>query len=104
MLLSTIYTAHWSWNICVSILILNQKFLDFTLYIYINSKKMDSQNSMAYNAGQAKGETQEKASNLMDRAGNAAESAKESTKEAGQQMKAKAQGAADTVKDAVNKN
>ncbi|KAJ6369761.1 hypothetical protein OIU76_028080 [Salix suchowensis] len=32
---------------------------------------------MSYQAGQAKGQTQEKASTLMDKAGNAAQSAKE---------------------------
>ncbi|XP_061359019.1 stress-induced protein KIN2-like [Gastrolobium bilobum] len=64
---------------------------------------MDS-NQMSYNAGQAKGQTQEKASNMMDQAGNAAQSAKESMQEAGQQMKAKAQGAADAVKNATGMN
>ncbi|XP_061362096.1 late embryogenesis abundant protein 2-like [Gastrolobium bilobum] len=58
---------------------------------------------MSYNAGVAKGQTQEKASNLMDKASNTAQSAKESMQEAGQQMKAKAQGAADAVKDTINK-
>ncbi|RDX88761.1 hypothetical protein CR513_29583, partial [Mucuna pruriens] len=65
--------------------------------------KMDSQ-KMSYNAGQAKGETQEKASSMMDKANNAAQSAQESLHEAGQQMKAKAQGAADAVKNATGMN
>ena len=40
----------------------------------------------------------------MDKAGDTAQSAKESMQEAGQQMKAKAQGAADAVKDATGMN
>lgn len=40
---------------------------------------------------------------MMDKASNAAQSTKESVQEAGQQMMAKAQGATDAVKDAVNK-
>ncbi|KAK9105459.1 hypothetical protein Scep_022303 [Stephania cephalantha] len=40
---------------------------------------------------------------MVDNACDTAKSAKESCQEAGQQMKAKAQGAADAVKDAVNK-
>lgn len=40
----------------------------------------------------------------MDKAGDAAQLAKESMQEAGQQMKAKAQGAADAVKDATGTN
>ncbi|KAE9595248.1 hypothetical protein Lalb_Chr17g0336681 [Lupinus albus] len=35
----------------------------------------------SYNAGVAKGQTQEKASNMMDQASNAAQSAKESCQE-----------------------
>ncbi|XP_020213471.1 late embryogenesis abundant protein 19-like [Cajanus cajan] len=63
---------------------------------------MDSQKA-SYNAGVAKGQTEEKASNMMDKASNAAQSAQDSMQEAGQQMKAKAQGAADAMKDGVNK-
>ncbi|GMY24509.1 late embryogenesis abundant protein 2-like [Fagus crenata] len=62
---------------------------------------MDNSQNTSYQAGQVKGQTQEKASNMMDKAGNIAQSAKESSQEAGQQVKAKAQGAADVVKDAV---
>lgn len=40
---------------------------------------------------------QEKVSNMMDKAGDAAQSAKESIQEVGQQMKAKAQRGADAV-------
>ncbi|XP_057436240.1 stress-induced protein KIN2-like [Lotus japonicus] len=64
---------------------------------------MDSQ-KMSYNAGQAKGQAEEKTSNLMDMASNAAQSAKETVQGAGQQIKASAQGAADAVKNATGMN
>ncbi|KAH1215562.1 hypothetical protein GmHk_13G036671 [Glycine max] len=84
---------------------------------------MDSQN-MSYNAGQAKGQAQflhvlddiensrtsifvllqEKAGNMMDKASSAAQSAQNSMQQAGQQMQAKAQGAADAVKNATGMN
>uniref|UniRef100_A0A0R0GVC3 Stress-induced protein KIN2-like n=2 Tax=Glycine subgen. Soja TaxID=1462606 RepID=A0A0R0GVC3_SOYBN len=72
---------------------------------------MDSQN-MSNNAGQAKGQAQtrffvllqEKANTVMDKASNAAQSAQESLQEVGQQMQAKAQGAADAVKNATGMN
>ncbi|XP_022939642.1 LOW QUALITY PROTEIN: late embryogenesis abundant protein 2-like [Cucurbita moschata] len=57
----------------------------------------DNSSQMSYRVGEAKGQTQEKVSNMNDTV------AKESVQETGQQMKAKAQGAADAVKDAVNK-
>ncbi|KAG6743065.1 uncharacterized protein [Populus alba] len=38
----------------------------------------DNTQKMSFQAGEAKGQTQEKASNLVDKAGNAAQSAKES--------------------------
>ena len=41
---------------------------------------------------------------MMEKASDAAQSAKESIQEGGQQMKAKAQGAADAVKDATGMN
>lgn len=41
---------------------------------------------------------------MMDKAGDAAQSAKESMQETGQQIKAKAQGATDAVKDATGMN
>ncbi|CAA2960270.1 Hypothetical predicted protein [Olea europaea subsp. europaea] len=47
--------------------------------------------------------SKEKSSQVMDKISNTAQSAKDSMQEAGQQMKAKAQGAADAVKDSVNK-
>ncbi|KAL1565294.1 stress-induced protein KIN1-like [Salvia divinorum] len=58
----------------------------------------------SYQAGQAKGQAQEKGNQLLDKAGNAAQSVKESCQNAGQQAQAKAQGAVDAVKDAVNSN
>ncbi|XP_019095808.1 PREDICTED: late embryogenesis abundant protein 2-like [Camelina sativa] len=60
--------------------------------------------SMSFNAGQAKGQTQEKASNLVDKASNAAQSAKESLQEGGQQLKQKAQGASEAIKDKTGIN
>ncbi|OMO88524.1 hypothetical protein CCACVL1_08340 [Corchorus capsularis] len=62
-----------------------------------------SQN-LSYQAGEAKGQAQEKASNLMDRASGAAQSAKESMQETGNQLMAKAQGAKEAVKDATGMN
>ncbi|XP_062153499.1 stress-induced protein KIN2-like [Alnus glutinosa] len=64
----------------------------------------DNSQNMSYQAGEAKGQTQEKASGMMDKAGNAAQSAKESSQQAGQQMKDKTQGAAESVKNAVGMN
>ncbi|XP_019056431.1 PREDICTED: late embryogenesis abundant protein 2-like [Tarenaya hassleriana] len=64
----------------------------------------DNSNKMSFQAGQAKGQTQEKASNMMEKASNAAQSAKDSMNETGQQMKAKAQGAVDAVKNATGMN
>ncbi|GMY24483.1 ABA-inducible protein [Fagus crenata] len=62
---------------------------------------MDKSQNTCFQAGQAKGQTQEKTSNLMEKAGNAGQSAKETCLEAGKQVPAKAQGAANTAKDAV---
>ncbi|XP_004141486.1 late embryogenesis abundant protein 2 [Cucumis sativus] len=64
----------------------------------------DSSQKMSYQAGEAKGQVEEKASNLMDNANNAAQSAKETIQEAGQQVMAKAQGAAEAIKDATGMN
>ncbi|KAG5247471.1 late embryogenesis abundant protein [Salix suchowensis] len=87
----------------------------------------DNSQKMSYQAGEVKGQAQEKASTLMDRAGNpaqsakesvqekkastlmdragnAAQSAKESVQEAGQQVGAKAQGAVEGVKNATGMN
>ncbi|KAK9683269.1 hypothetical protein RND81_10G128000 [Saponaria officinalis] len=41
---------------------------------------------------------------MMDKASNAAQSAKEPCQDAGAQMQAKAQGAADAIKDATGMN
>ncbi|KAL3627208.1 hypothetical protein CASFOL_028571 [Castilleja foliolosa] len=65
---------------------------------------MDNSNNMSYQAGQAKGQAQEKGNQMMDKASNAAQSAKESMQETGQQVKAKAQGAVDSVKNATGAN
>ncbi|XP_065858803.1 stress-induced protein KIN2-like [Euphorbia lathyris] len=59
---------------------------------------------MAFNAGEAKGQSQEKANTVMDKASNVAQSAKESVQEAGQQVKATAQGTVDAVKNATGIN
>ncbi|KAL1211392.1 hypothetical protein V5N11_023411 [Cardamine amara subsp. amara] len=66
----------------------------------------DNKQNMSYQAGQATGQTKEKASGMMDRAKDAGASAQESVQQTGQQMKEKAQGAADVVKDktGMNKN
>ncbi|CAN0916273.1 hypothetical protein LINGRAHAP2_LOCUS29630 [Linum grandiflorum] len=42
---------------------------------------MDSQKSTSFQAGEVKGQTQEKASSMMDKAGNAAQSVKESAQD-----------------------
>ncbi|XP_018438271.1 stress-induced protein KIN2-like [Raphanus sativus] len=67
---------------------------------------MSDKQNLSYQAGQATGQTKEKASGLMDKAKDAAASAQDSMQHAGQQMKQKAQGAADVVKDktGLNKN
>ncbi|XP_031281098.1 stress-induced protein KIN2-like [Pistacia vera] len=64
---------------------------------------MDSQNT-GFQAGQAKGQAQEKGGQMIDKVNNAAQSAKDSCQEAGQQIKEKAQGAADAAKNAVGLN
>ncbi|GAY46243.1 late embryogenesis abundant protein (lea) family protein [Citrus sinensis] len=64
----------------------------------------DNSQKMSYQAGEVKGQTQEKANTMMDKAGNAAQSAKDSMNQAGEQVKAKAQGAADAVKNATGMN
>ncbi|KAK7364966.1 hypothetical protein VNO80_13716 [Phaseolus coccineus] len=71
--------------------------------LFTSETKMDSQN-MSYNAGQAKGQAQEKASSMMDKASNVAQSAQDSMQQAGQQMQQKAQGAVDSVKSATGLN
>ncbi|XP_038876179.1 stress-induced protein KIN2-like [Benincasa hispida] len=63
----------------------------------------DNSQKMNYHIEEAKGQVQ-KESNIMDKASDAAQLAKESMQEAGQQIKAKAQGAADALKDATGMN
>ncbi|GAB4827493.1 hypothetical protein Ancab_034377 [Ancistrocladus abbreviatus] len=65
---------------------------------------MDNSQSKSFQAGEAKGQAQEKGSQLMDQASNMAQSTKESVQEAGRQMQAKAQGAAESVKNATGMN
>ncbi|KAG5623216.1 hypothetical protein H5410_008434 [Solanum commersonii] len=60
--------------------------------------------NLSYQAGQAKGQAQEKGNQMMDRAANAAQSARETIQEAGQQMQAKAQEATNAVKNATGLN
>ncbi|CAH8385698.1 unnamed protein product [Eruca vesicaria subsp. sativa] len=66
----------------------------------------DNKQNLSYQAGQATGQTKEKASGVMDKAKDAAASAQDSMQQTGQQMKQKVQGAADVVKDktGMNKN
>ncbi|KAH7554348.1 hypothetical protein JRO89_XS12G0173300 [Xanthoceras sorbifolium] len=78
-----------------------QPFAGSTVLIQIIIPKMNQSQNASFQAGQAKGQTQEKANQMMDKAGDVMQSAKESCQEAGQQMKAKAQGAADAVKDTL---
>ncbi|KAI3845845.1 hypothetical protein MKX03_033294 [Papaver bracteatum] len=76
----------------------------------------DHSQSMSYNAGEAKGHAEVKKDQMVDKASGAMQSAKESCQQViqlthwlsilvllmpGQQMKEKAQGAADTVKEAT---
>ncbi|TMW95126.1 stress-induced protein KIN2-like [Solanum pennellii] len=65
---------------------------------------MDNSQNLSYQAGQAKGQAQEKGNQMMDRAANAAQSARETIQEAGQQMQAKAQDATNAVKNATGLN
>ncbi|KAI3893612.1 hypothetical protein MKX03_024129 [Papaver bracteatum] len=59
----------------------------------------DHSQSMSYNAGEAKGHAEVKKDQMVDKASVAMQSAKESCQQAGQQMKEKAQGDSDTVKE-----
>ncbi|KAL5725567.1 hypothetical protein ACHQM5_008699 [Ranunculus cassubicifolius] len=65
---------------------------------------MDSSKSASYNAGQAQGQAAEKKDQIIDSAGNAAQSVKDSINETGQAMMDKAHGAADSVKNATGMN
>ncbi|XP_018834821.1 stress-induced protein KIN2-like [Juglans regia] len=64
----------------------------------------DNSQNLSFQAGETKGQAQEKASNMMDGVANVAQSAKESIQETGTQMKDKAQGAAGSVKNATGMN
>ncbi|KAF9663923.1 hypothetical protein SADUNF_Sadunf17G0102500 [Salix dunnii] len=64
----------------------------------------DNTQKMSFQAGEAKGRTEEKASTLVDKAGNAAQSAKQTVQAAGQQAMATAQGAVEGVKKATGMN
>ncbi|XP_021817730.1 stress-induced protein KIN2-like [Prunus avium] len=59
---------------------------------------------VSFHAGEAKGQTQEKASGVMDMANNAAKSTKETLEAAGQNVQAAAVGAVDAVKNATGMN
>ncbi|XP_049384514.1 stress-induced protein KIN2-like isoform X2 [Solanum stenotomum] len=63
---------------------------------------MDNSQNISYQAGQAKGQAQEKSNQMMEQSSNAAP--KKQCKQAGQQIKATAQGAADAVKNATGMN
>ncbi|XP_023748602.1 stress-induced protein KIN2 [Lactuca sativa] len=65
---------------------------------------MNNSQSAGFQAGEAKGQAQEKGNQLMDKAGAAAQSAKESVQEAGAQMQMKASDATEAVKDATGMN
>ncbi|KAL5725566.1 hypothetical protein ACHQM5_008698 [Ranunculus cassubicifolius] len=72
---------------------------------------MDSSKSASYNAGQAQGQAAEKKDQIIDSAGNAAQSVKDSISEVrniaeqtGQAMMDKAHAAADSVKNATGMN
>ncbi|KAJ8567685.1 hypothetical protein K7X08_019893 [Anisodus acutangulus] len=65
---------------------------------------MDNSQNLSYQAGQTKGQAQEKGNQMMDKAANAAQSAKETMQEGGHQMQAKAQEATDAVKNATGMN
>ncbi|KAK3413544.1 uncharacterized protein [Rutidosis leptorrhynchoides] len=64
----------------------------------------DNSHNMSFQAGAAKGQTQEKGGQMMDSVSNAAQSAKDTVQQAGQTVMAKAQGAADAVKNATGMN
>ncbi|KAK9105424.1 hypothetical protein Scep_022268 [Stephania cephalantha] len=64
----------------------------------------DKSHDMSFQAGEAKGQFEVKKDDLMDKASNAAQSAKESCQKAGETVKAKAQDAADAVKNATGMN
>ncbi|XP_043717244.1 uncharacterized protein LOC122665219 [Telopea speciosissima] len=60
--------------------------------------------NLSYQAGESKAHAQMNKDQMMDKAANAMNSAKQSCQETGQQMKAKAEGATDAVKNAMGMN
>ncbi|CAN1172979.1 hypothetical protein LINPERHAP2_LOCUS30385 [Linum perenne] len=92
----------------------SQQIINYSQTLSINSTHfrnithpnfiMDNSQNASYQAGQAKGQVQEKAGGVMDKASNVAQSAKESIQEAGSQMQAKASGAAEVAKDKLGMN
>ncbi|XP_049384513.1 stress-induced protein KIN2-like isoform X1 [Solanum stenotomum] len=65
---------------------------------------MDNSQNISYQAGQAKGQAQEKSNQMMEQSSNAAPKKQCNILQAGQQIKATAQGAADAVKNATGMN
>ncbi|CAI0451164.1 unnamed protein product [Linum tenue] len=63
---------------------------------------MDSQKA-SFQAGETKGQAQ-KASGMMEKAGNIAQSVKDSIQDGGAQLQAQAQGAAEVTKDKLGMN
>ncbi|CAN0890625.1 hypothetical protein LINGRAHAP2_LOCUS16541, partial [Linum grandiflorum] len=80
---------------------LNINFLVIARKFHFN---MNSSQNTSYQAGQAKGQAQEKASGMMEKASNAAQSTKESLQDTGSQMQAKAQETAEATKDKLGMN
>ncbi|XP_043715270.1 uncharacterized protein LOC122663706 [Telopea speciosissima] len=60
--------------------------------------------NLSYQAGETKAHAQMNKAQMMDKAANAVNSAKQSCQETGQQMKSKAEGATETVKNAMGMN
>ncbi|KAI5431790.1 hypothetical protein KIW84_035814 [Lathyrus oleraceus] len=71
-------------------------YLHFFKILKEKSKMNQSQN-ISHQVGQTAGQAQEKGSNMMDKASNAAQSAKESCQETGQRMKTKAHETVDAL-------
>ncbi|XP_050380509.1 late embryogenesis abundant protein 2-like [Argentina anserina] len=65
---------------------------------------MDNSQKASYQAGETKGQTQEKANTMKDKAGNVAQSTKETVQRAGQPIQQKAAGATGAVKNATGMN
>ncbi|GKV16882.1 hypothetical protein SLEP1_g27452 [Rubroshorea leprosula] len=63
---------------------------------------MSSTENASFQAGQAEGKTEEKASSMIDRAKETTQNVKESCQESGQRMMDKAGGAAQAAKDKIS--